>query len=141
MTGDAGFLLDGELYVLGRVAESVKVRGRTVYAESLELDIASELGIPTGRCVIISTQHTTSAVLVAVVERPAGEWGEEIGKLLRRQVGPGVQLQVYAAEPGVIPRTTSGKPRRRRMWQALTAGKVAAALVWESERRFAKSPT
>src|SRR5262249_2752323 len=35
-TGDAGFLLDGQLFVLGRLGDSIKLRGRAVFAEDVE---------------------------------------------------------------------------------------------------------
>ena len=48
-TGDAGFLLDGELFVLGRMGDSTKVRGRSLYAEDVE-DVEARLaaipGVP-----------------------------------------------------------------------------------------------
>src|SRR5690606_13127543 len=48
-TGDAGFLLDGELYVVGRIGDSLKVRGRKVHAEDLEAALVSVPGVPPGR--------------------------------------------------------------------------------------------
>ena len=128
-SGDAGFLVDGELFVLGRMGERIKVRGRTVYAEGLEVAIASALETPLSRCVVISTQHTASDAIVAIVERPAGAWAEEVAQVLRGLIGPTLAISVYAAPPGTIPRTTSGKPRRRRLWQQVASGELTPELL------------
>ena len=44
-TGDAALMLDGELYVLGRIGDSVKVRGRTVFVEDVEAKVFPVDGI------------------------------------------------------------------------------------------------
>ena len=132
-TGDAGFLLDGELYVLGRIGESIKVRGRMIYAEALEIAIASALDLPLNRCAVISTQHTGENAIVAVVELPAGSWSGEVVRTLRSELGPSLKLFVYSAASGAIPRTTSGKPRRRRLWQQIASKQLESALVFPSD--------
>jgi acyl-CoA synthetase (AMP-forming)/AMP-acid ligase II len=123
-TGDAGFLLDGELYVLGRIAESIAVRGRMVHAEALEHELAERLGISPARCAVVSAQHTPDGGVVAVVEREHGGWVDEAARIVKARLGPEIPVSVRAAAPGAIPRTTSGKPRRRRLWQAIAAGEV-----------------
>ena len=47
-TGDAGFLRDGQLYVLGRLGDSMKVRARAVFAEDLEAALG-DAGLPPRR--------------------------------------------------------------------------------------------
>ncbi len=41
LTGDAGFLLNGELYVVGRLGDSVKVNGQSVFVEDVELELVA----------------------------------------------------------------------------------------------------
>ena len=48
VSGDAGFVLDGELFVLGRLGDSLKLRGREVFAEELEA-VLDRHGIPARR--------------------------------------------------------------------------------------------
>lgn len=127
-TGDAGFLHDGELYVFGRMGDSIKSRGRTVYAESVEIAISDALDIPMGQCVVISSRHTDSDAIVAIVEAPPGDWADEAARTMRSKVGPSVETLIYGAPPGTIPRTTSGKPRRRRLWERITTGELTAEL-------------
>ncbi|GAB3935042.1 hypothetical protein GCM10027614_09130 [Micromonospora vulcania] len=47
-TADAGFLHDGQLHVLGRLGDSMKVRGRAVFAEDLEWAICRPGCRPSG---------------------------------------------------------------------------------------------
>ena len=128
LTGDAGFLLDGELYVMGRLGDSVKVRGRTVFVEDLEARTAA-FGVPKGKCAVLAGTHAGANVLAAVVELPPGEWADELAAMLEREGDETARVTVVAAEPGSIERTSSGKPRRRVMWQRLVAGELPGRVV------------
>ena len=132
-TGDAGFFHDGELYVVGRMGDSIKVRGRTVYSEGLEIAIAESLDLAIGQCVVISSRHTRSDAIVAVVELAGadtmpGGWVHDAAQVMRSHVGPTTDISIYGAPPGTIPRTTSGKPCRRALWHAVASLELAADL-------------
>jgi acyl-CoA synthetase (AMP-forming)/AMP-acid ligase II len=116
-TGDAGFLVDGELFVVGRQGDAVKLRGRSVYAEELEAKLFVIDGVPRGRCVVIPGSTEEGEALVAIVEAPPGDWCERAQRVLAKEAGPEVEVRVWSAPPGTIPRTSSGKPRRRMLWQ------------------------
>src|SRR5262249_40593620 len=51
-TGDAGFQRDGQLFVIGRLGDGLKVRGRMVFAESVEAQLC-ERGIPERRAAVL----------------------------------------------------------------------------------------
>lgn len=125
LTGDAGFLLHGELFVVGRIADSVKVRGKRVYAETLEAAVAATLGIPPGKCVAVASPAAGNDEIAVVVECPsaANPSLDDITRVVRSQAGPSVGIKAYRAPPGSIPRTTSGKPRRRELfWRLMCDG-------------------
>ncbi|MEV0355067.1 DUF6001 family protein [Nocardia sp. NPDC050697] len=117
-TGDAGFLRGGRLYVLGRMGSSLKVRGRSVFMEDLDARIARETGLP---------KHTFAAVampdagagqgVVLFAEHAPGDWTDAARKALRAELGPAHDCVVVTGERGLIRRTSSGKPRRRLMWE------------------------
>jgi fatty-acyl-CoA synthase len=86
-TGDAGFLLDGELFVLGRMGDSTKVRGRSLYAEDVEARLAAIPGVPTGRVVVVFGQLDGLDTVAAVVERQRGAWVEPVARRLRSETG------------------------------------------------------
>ncbi len=130
-TGDAGFLLDGELYVIGRNGDSLKVHGRNVYAEDVEAELVRIDGIRAGRCAVIfgaNPDHTA----VALLEGEHTGWLDEVVRLLRRVTGPSVRIRVLTAARGTIERTSSGKPRRRVIWRALEAGELLAHTLYDS---------
>ncbi|GAA1954265.1 AMP-binding protein [Amycolatopsis minnesotensis] len=120
-TGDAGFLLDGELYPLGRFGDSVKVRGRAVFAEDLELLVATAFP-DRPACALGHAGDRPEAVVV--LERPgAQDASDEVTALLRPHLD-GVRIVVLRAKPGLVPRTSSGKPRRAALWAAYRSGEL-----------------
>jgi len=131
LTGDAGFLLDGELFVMGRLGDSLKVRGRTVFVEDLEAR-ATQLGVPRGKCVVLAGMRDGSSALSALVEQPPGPWVEALAALLERESDHAARVTVVCGEPGSIDRTSSGKPRRRVMWQRLERGELPGRVVHDS---------
>ncbi len=131
-TGDAGFIAGDDLFVIGRLGDSIKVRGRFVFAEDVEARLGAVDGIPKGKCVVLAGAQAESNVLAAVVEGPAGDWLDEAVAILRSEVGDDARFQVLAGGPQTIQRTSSGKPRRRLMWDALADGTLGAELLHDS---------
>ncbi|MFL6128165.1 MAG: AMP-binding protein, partial [Mycobacteriales bacterium] len=122
-TGDAGFLAGGQLHVLGRLGDSMKVRARAVFAEDLEAALAAA-GMPGHRVAVALGVRSGAATAVAVLERPSPGWPEEARTLLRRGA-EGAEVVVVCGPPGTIPRTSSGKPRRRQLWRAFLGGELS----------------
>jgi acyl-CoA synthetase (AMP-forming)/AMP-acid ligase II len=134
-TGDAGFMLDGELFVLGRLGDSIKVAGRHVYAESLEIRLAATLRISQHRCVVIASPGAATDELAIIIEGASQDAVDGVRAAIRPEVGTAVRATFYGAQPGTIIRTTSGKPQRREMWRQLASGTLAAEpLVRLSQR-------
>jgi acyl-CoA synthetase (AMP-forming)/AMP-acid ligase II len=132
LTGDAGFLVDGEVFVLGRIVDSFTVHGRQVYAERVEAELAEVAGLTLDKCVVVPAQGPERDQVVAVVESPGTGWPDRVVARLRAEVGNALDVVVYAARRNAIPRTTSGKPRRRALRQMLLAGELDADLVFSS---------
>jgi acyl-CoA synthetase (AMP-forming)/AMP-acid ligase II len=125
-TGDAGFVSDGELYVLGRIGDSLKVRGKVIFAEDLESALF-DLGVSRQHMAVLTGIHHGAATVVAVLELAPDERMDEITQRLR-QCSEGAQIAVLRVAKGTILRTSSGKPKRRRMWQLYTAGEMHSEL-------------
>jgi fatty-acyl-CoA synthase len=126
-SGDLGFTHDGELYVCGRHKDVVVVRGANHAPEEFEAALEGLAGVRVG-----------CAVAVGFV--PAGEDGEALAMLvetttdapatLSDDVASRVQertrirpAHVELLPPGTLPRTSSGKLRRREartQWLAST---------------------
>jgi acyl-CoA synthetase (AMP-forming)/AMP-acid ligase II len=123
-TGDAGFLLDGELFVLGRMGDSTKVRGRSLYAEDVEASLAAIPGVPAGRVVVVFGRFDGLDTVAAVVERQRGAWVEAAARRLRSETGRTARVLILEVPRHAIPRTSSGKPRRRLLGQELMEGRL-----------------
>lgn len=119
-TGDAGFLDDGQLYVIGRLGDAMKVRGRTVFAEDIESAVV-EAGVPRLRVAVLLGSGGSGATGVILLERPEDGWIGPATAALRR-LAEGMSMVVLDVPRRAIARTTSGKPKRREMWAAYVAG-------------------
>ncbi|MFI0411597.1 AMP-binding protein [Actinomadura sp. 3N508] len=127
-TGDAGFFHAGQLFVLGRMGDSIKVRGRSVYVEDLEAKIAEASGLGKGRIVVVGVPGAGRKGLALFAETQDESWTGDIREMLRRRLGGDVELTIVVGT-GLIQRTSSGKPRRRYMWERLLAGEMDGARV------------
>jgi acyl-CoA synthetase (AMP-forming)/AMP-acid ligase II len=126
-TGDAGFLDDGQLFVIGRLGDAMKVRGRTVFAEDIESGLV-EAGVPRLRVAVLLGSSVRGATSVILLERPQDEWVAAAAATLRR-ITEGVPTVILDVPRRSIYRTTSGKPKRRDMWAAYVAGKIEGTEV------------
>ena len=130
-TGDAGFLLDGDLFVLGRMGDSLKVNGRSVYVEDLDIRASAATGLDRSRLAVVSTYDTGhgAGVVLFAETKAVGAWADAARAALGSQLGPECPIAIVAGPPGMIQRTSSGKPRRRRMWQLFQSGQLPKASV------------
>ncbi|MFG3556676.1 AMP-binding protein [Micromonospora sp. NPDC047557] len=126
-TADAGFLHDGQLHVLGRLGDSMKVRGRAVFAEDLEWAICRP-GVPAQRMAALLGHRGGTATVVAVFEQAQPEWLAQAERELRRRA-EGAQVVIVDAPRGTIARTSSGKPKRRQLWQAFVDDRLPGTVV------------
>jgi acyl-CoA synthetase (AMP-forming)/AMP-acid ligase II len=131
-TGDAGFLFDGELYVVGRIGDSLKVRGRKVHAEDLEAALVEVPGVPVGRLAVALGTWEGQGRAVAVVETKDDTWVQATATLLRSALDDGAAVTIMRARRGAIPRTSSGKPRRRLMWRQVCQGELPGDVLHDT---------
>jgi fatty-acyl-CoA synthase len=131
-TGDLGFIDGGELFVVGRLGDAVKVRGRTLYAEDVESKLAAIPGVPPGRCVVVPGLAEGAHALIAIVEADAGPWVGAAARVLTREAGRDATIRIFAGARGSILRTSSGKPRRRVIWRALRERELDLELLHET---------
>jgi fatty-acyl-CoA synthase len=138
LTGDLGYLADGEVYITGRKKDLIIVGGKNIYPQDLE-SLASEVpGIHPGRAVAFGVFSeelgTEEVVMVAEMdlgESPQNQKEETAGRLaeeIRRRVTQGSDIalrQVKVVERGWLLKTSSGKIARganRDKYLAETAG-------------------
>ena len=133
-TGDLGFRYRDEIYVLGRVGDSIKVHGRYVTAEDLELALSPVLGTPLDKlAVVLHSAGGEPVALVATQRRPATVDPARFADVLRSFGLSETRTVVLHVGALMVPRTTSGKPQRGRMWASFAAGELEGA-VWHLGR-------
>ncbi|MEV6415251.1 AMP-binding protein [Kribbella sp. NPDC051718] len=116
-TGDAGFLYAGQLVVVGRTGDSLKVRGRHLFAEELEARLVTETGIPAGRIAVALGIAAGRETAVLVCEQPLTDDQRAAAEaVLTRETG-GADIRIETGPRGLVLRTSSGKARRRELWQ------------------------
>ena len=125
-TGDAGFWRDGQLFVVGRLGDGLKVRGRMVFAEDLEARLV-ELGIPERRVAVLLGVRAGRPTGAVVLSAPEPEWAEIARRVLAEHLEDADLLQA-AVPRGGLAVTSSGKPRRRVLWKALCDGTLAGEI-------------
>ncbi|MFI1016086.1 AMP-binding protein [Streptomyces sp. NPDC020965] len=128
-TGDAGFLHRGELFVLGRMGDSLKAHGRSVFMEDLESRVVSATGIAREKCAVVGFGGTGTATVTLFAEKAAGAWVAEATRALRGALAEEIAISVVVGGSGLISRTSSGKPKRRQMWEQLRTGRLRDARV------------
>jgi acyl-CoA synthetase (AMP-forming)/AMP-acid ligase II len=120
-TGDLGFLLDGELFVTGRLKDVIIIRGQNHYPQDIELTIQKShpaLRPNCGAAFTIEVKGQEKLVIVQELERSylrKLNVNEVVGNI-RQAVSYENDLEVYAAvlvKTGSIPKTSSGKIQRR----------------------------
>lgn len=122
-TGDMGFIHDGQLFVLGRLGDSLKIRGRSLFAQDVESAL-STLGLPPRRVVALLGSHEGEPTAVVLLERPAANHISGAHSLLR-SLASGAKAVVLEVPRGSIRRTSSGKVRRRELWEKFCTGGFA----------------
>lgn len=113
-TGDSGFLLRGQVYPLGRLGDSCKLNGKTVFAEDVEERLVAE-GIDPLRCCALLGYGPAGSRVVILLERPPEAWVVAAERVAATMFADG-EYRVLAAPGRSISRTSSGKPRRRELW-------------------------
>ncbi|MBA3947457.1 MAG: fatty acyl-AMP ligase [Herpetosiphonaceae bacterium] len=117
-TGDRGYLVDGELYVLGRIKELIIVRGRNYQPFDIEAVIEEHEAVRKGYAVVFGVYNAEQGTddMVAVIETKVAP---EERPPMAQQIQQSLQTifgfrahEIIFVRHGTIPRTTSGKPQR-----------------------------
>ncbi len=119
-TGDLGFCLDGELYVVGRKKDLLIVGGENLYPQDIEEIVASHPAIHDGRVVAMGLYNsdlgTEDIVVVAEVESEellarSADLEQEVRSQVVAALGVAVRA-IFLKPPKWIVKSTAGKAAR-----------------------------
>jgi acyl-CoA synthetase (AMP-forming)/AMP-acid ligase II len=118
-TGDLGYLLDGELYVVGRKKDLIIAAGKNLHPHDLEAVVNSVAGVHPGRAVVFGVpdeaEGTELVAVVAEVDSEDPVARKAIGGAIRQamvaQIGI-VASYVHLVGPKWLLKTSSGKIAR-----------------------------
>jgi fatty-acyl-CoA synthase len=121
-TGDLGYVVDGDLFICGRIKEVIIANGRKYHPQDLEWAIDDVDGMRRGRAVAFAAagneQSDRRDRVVVVVEVGNAQPFEGLASAIRRRISERFGLYVDDIVPvpsGTIERTTSGKVKRTAM--------------------------
>src|SRR6185369_1550255 len=137
-TGDLGVLINGELFVAGRLKDLLIVRGVKHYPQDLELTVERQHPAIRPGCVAVFAleAHDEHIAVAAELDPRQLDLTRVISDLIGRICGAvaeihGIQLHTIALlKPGALPKTTSGKIPHRACAQALSGGQLAELVRW-----------
>lgn len=135
-SGDLGCIVDGQLYITGRLKEVIIIGGKNIYPTDLERCVEAEWPdlLRPGSTVAFQHSPTSAGVVVETRDKKRFRPCIEIQSLLSREFGVSVGL-VYILLPRSVPKTTSGKLRRGEARdKSLARGWLEKAVVdvWEA---------
>ena len=119
-TGDLGFVLDEELYVIGRKKDLIIVAGKNIYPQDVEEIVSTHPEVRDGRAVAMgifnSELGTEDIVVVAEVGKEealanAGEIERWVRNAIVAELGVAARA-VYLKPPSWIVKSTAGKAAR-----------------------------
>ena len=123
-TGDLGYLAEGRLFISGRAKDLIIRNGRNYHPQDVEYQVAQLDGVRKGSVIAFGVgEGDAKVVLVAEVRSGRsgrsgddGKGTEELLGRIRERFHETFLFhadEIVLVQPGMIPRTTSGKVRRR----------------------------
>ena len=128
-TGDLGYLVDGHLFVCGRLKDIIIIRGRNYYPTDIEWAISELPGVRRGNVVAFGVEVDGEEQLVIAAEAHQSDAAgllDAITSAIASQIGLSVH-KVEIVPQGSLPRTSSGKPQRRKTKQMFLDGTLPRA--------------
>jgi fatty-acyl-CoA synthase len=124
-TGDLGYLVDGELFVCGRAKDLIIVHGKNYYPQDVERVVSAVQGMRPDQCVAFARAGAEGEECVVVAESQGGVDQREVTSAVKQRVRSELGIavaEVVLIKRNTLPKTSSGKVRRRDTRARLEAG-------------------
>lgn len=139
-TGDLGFMLNGELFVTGRIKDLMIIHGVNVYPQDVELTaqrVSPLLRLNNGGAFMVGDYKREKLVLVQEVERKfkpddATPIFKEIRKAIALEHEIPIDVIVFIRS-GSLPKTSSGKVQRHACRAGYLDGSLNVVASWSLE--------
>nr|QDA77058.1 polyketide synthase [Jahnella sp. MSr9139] len=151
-TGDQGFLLDGELFITGRIKDLIIIRGENRYPQDIEWTVERcHRAVAPGSVAVFAVEaegEERLAIAAEVRREAAANLTEEafsapILDAIREAVAQEHALSAWAITllpAGALPKTSSGKIQRRATSAAFLAGTLQEVARWTAPAAPRLSP-
>jgi fatty-acyl-CoA synthase len=147
-TGDLGYEASGHLYICGRAKDLIILNGKNYYPQDIERIVSRVDGVRDGQCVAFSRLDAVNvgggeiAVVVAESRKDTAGIAEAIIGAVRAELGLTI-AEVHFIKRGTLPKTSSGKVRRRECSRRLEAEELerVSALDLDSVDTVPPAPT
>ncbi|MCB9673489.1 MAG: AMP-binding protein [Alphaproteobacteria bacterium] len=150
-TGDLGFLYDGELFLVGRRKDVLIIRGQNHHPQDLEWAVDGAHPALRSNCAAAFGVEVDGEEVVALVAEVRPEDVDTVdavfaairGRLADAGLAPG---HLALLPPGGLPKTSSGKIRRREAQRRFVHGDLGEIARWDrpvapGDRRPPKPPS
>ncbi len=137
-TGDLGFVRDGQLFVTGRLKDLIIIRGRNIYPQDVEWAVGrchDSLSDDAWAAFAVEVGGEERLVLVGEVDRRTKAFEEAIAAI-QAAVATEFDLDLQAItllKPMTLPRTSSGKVRRREIRSQFLDGTLGGVASWVAD--------
>lgn len=119
-TGDLGYLVNGELYICGRIKDVIIVGGRNIYPQDIEAAVDSLPEVRSGNVIAFSVEGNGKESVVVVAETKEKSGFDEIRSAIKEKTVGAVGVpanSVVLVKPSTLPKTSSGKVQRSKCKQ------------------------
>jgi amino acid adenylation domain-containing protein len=145
-TGDLGFMKDGELFVTGRLKDLIVIRGMNHYPQDIELTVEQahpSLRPGGGAAFYVLVNGEESLAVVQEMESLRQAEPDVVIDAIREAIAERHELPVYAValiKRESLPKTSSGKVRRRACRDAFLQRELPVVAQWQADQVLEDEP-